>query len=95
MDIILIQKFVSNNQSNNIKEGFSIKNITGVPNKVATLIISFIAAYLCWNVNQDTNIIIKIIYCLFAAIFSGIYLIYFYFVHFREMQNNRNEFNFI
>lgn len=94
MDILLIQRFINNN-NNNIKEGFSVKNIVGVPNKVATLIISFVAAYLCWSVNQDTNIIIRIIYCVFAAIFSGIYLIYFYFVHFREMHNNRNQFNFI
>jgi hypothetical protein len=94
MDIFLFNNLINPSKKEKLKEGFSIKDISFVPNKVAIILISFVSIYLCWNANEDTNFFVKIIYCIFAFIFSGIYLIYYYFMHFRESQNNK-EFNFI
>lgn len=93
MDVIYLYNYI-NTKNNKLKEGFSIKDISFVPNKVAILLISFFAMYLCWDVNDETNVFIKIFYCIFAFIFSGIYLIYYYFVHFKDKQS-KNDFNFI
>ena len=44
---------------------------------ILKIFISCIAIYLSWQCNQSVNIFLKIIYGIFTAIFSEIYIIYY------------------
>lgn len=65
-------------------EGFSVKDFVGVPGLLASFLISVFASFLCWNVNADTELPLKIFYSIIAFSFSGIYLLYYLFMHYSK-----------
>lgn len=65
-----------------VVEAFSVNKMVGIPGFLASFIISVFTCYLCWSNNPNTNILLRVIYCLFAFTFSGIYLLYYYFMYY-------------
>jgi hypothetical protein len=95
MDIWLVNQISKNkNNENNIFEGFSINKIVGVPGFLASFLVSLVTAYLCWNVNKDTKLPLKIFYSILAFTFSGIYLIYYFLMYFTKNKNILNDFDY-
>lgn len=87
MDIYILYKCQYIMNEYRTKEGFStdwIKSIVGVPSFLASFLVSVYAMILCWNINTHTQLILKILYCIFAFIFSGIYIIYYYIMYYNK-----------
>ena len=54
------------------------------------LIIILIAMYLAWNCNSNSNILLRILYTITAALFSGFYILY-YSIYRILLKNNCNQ----
>ena len=64
-----------------VVEGFSPNNLIGTPGLVASFLVSCFAAYLNWQQNSGTNTVQRVFYALLAFLFSGVYLLYYFFMH--------------
>ena len=45
------------------------------------VLLAIIAGYLAWNCNSGQHIALKILYTVFAAVFSGLYVLYYFVYH--------------
>jgi hypothetical protein len=88
MDIFFFNHYAfARKKAKGIVEGFSSNSLIGTPGLVASFLVSVFSAYLCWQQNQgSTNTFQRVIYCILAFLFSGIYLIYYFFMHFDRQQ---------
>lgn len=85
MDTIYFQKwFLHGDIRNKMREGFSVNRFVGVPNYIASFLISLISAYLCWHINENSHVMYRVMSCIFAFTFSGVYLVYYYMMHYRR-----------
>lgn len=87
MDIFFFNHYAfAKKKAKGVVEGFSSNSLIGTPGLVASFLVSLFSAYLCWQQNQSTDTIQRVIYCILAFLFSGIYLIYYFFMHFDRQQ---------
>jgi hypothetical protein len=83
-----------------LSEGFSVNSMIGTPGMVASVLVSIFSAYLCWNNNPNVNTVQRVIYTVLAFLFSGIYLVYYLFMHldrskFKSTPANNADFKFL
>lgn len=93
MDIIVFNYMKKNFYDKNYEreretiEGFSVKDFVGIPGILASFLVSVFASFLCWNINADTELPLKIFYSIIAFFFSGIYLLYYLFMHYSKSKS--------
>jgi hypothetical protein len=98
MDYWFYTNFLADNKrwgtekANETIEGFSVGSMVGIPGFLASFIISVFTCYLCWNNNKNTNIVLRIIYCIIAFTFSGIYLLYYYLLYYNDGKTDKELF---
>lgn len=62
-----------------------LKNVRIISN-IMTILFVILAGYLCWQCNIKEDIILRVIYTLFACLFHVFYLVY-YFIYRIVMKN--------
>jgi len=82
MDITLYSIYLKKRNNENIKEGFSVRNVVGVQQSIAPFIVSVVATYLCYLRNIEQPKYLRILYCILAFVFSGIYILYYFISNF-------------
>jgi hypothetical protein len=97
MDYWIYNNVIKNKILNSDKtiETFSVNKMVGIPGFLASFIISVFTCYLCWKNNENTNITLRIIYCIIAFIFSGIYLLYYYFMYYNPNEKANATLSFL
>lgn len=45
------------------------------------VVLAGIAGYLAWNCNSEQHVALKILYTIIAAVFSGLYVLYYFVYH--------------
>jgi Na+/H+ antiporter NhaC len=77
-----------NNTSDDESDDYKMKNhYKKKINMILSLLITTIAVYLAWKCNKHESMGLRVLYSLFAGLFSGIYLLYYLVV--RVFLNNK------
>jgi uncharacterized membrane protein YgcG len=57
------------------------QNTKAIVLAIFNVILAFIAGYLCWNCNAGEKPALRVIYTVFAAVFSGLYILFYFVYH--------------
>ena len=48
---------------------------------ILNIILAILAGYLCWNCNANHGTLVRVIFTIIAAVFSGLYILYYFVAH--------------